>query len=256
MNEYVNEGIYDDFAYVYARQEKYHKYSRDLADTIIKVMEEHDFWPKEVVDLACGVGVAAEIFRKAGHDVIGIDRSEQMLSYAKQRSYESELKIRFYTQDIENILLDKKVDLITCMYDSLNYITDESSFLRSMDSIISNLSEEGWFVFDIATPHALSSKWVGVDILRNNKDFFEIHSSSFDQINNVNIKKISFYIKDRDTFRHLFETHYEKAHSLEIVEELLESRGLDIIHKFSDPNRRPVSTDSDRIIYFARKRSR
>lgn len=252
----MNNNIYNDFAYIYARQEKYHSYSKDLAHLIIDRMKHLGHWPKDVVDLACGVGIAAEIFANAGFDVTGIDKSDEMLNYAKQRSLENELGIKFYRQEIENLMLEKKVDLITCMYDSLNYITDETNFYRSMDNVISSLNESGWFVFDIATLHALSSKWVGVEILRNNKDFFEIHNATYDDTNGVNIKKISFYIGDNGTFRHLFETHIEKAHEPKKIEDYLLRRGMEIIDTFADTEYRPVDKECERIIYFARKISR
>ena len=256
MNQFLNNDIYNDFAYVYAKQDKYHLYSKRLSETIIEIMKEQDFLPRTVVDLACGVGIAAEIFSKSGHEVIGIDRSDKMLSYAKQRSSESNLGIRFYRQEMENLLLDQGVDLITCMYDSLNYITDESTFYQTMDNVISNLNDSGWFVFDLATPLALSDTWVGVDILRNNKDFLEIHNASYDKNEGVNIKNISFYIQDNGSFRHLFETHFEKAHSPDDVEIYLKSKDMEIFNIFSSPDRGQVCTDSDRLIYFTRKRSK
>ena len=62
----------------------------------------------KILDAGCGPGQAAKRFADAGHKVSGIDLSEKMIDFAKQKVLNAE----FLVMDIENITLKEKFDAI------------------------------------------------------------------------------------------------------------------------------------------------
>lgn len=253
MNDIAVKTFYDRFANVYARQESYLIFSRRLTPFILSTLMNRGSYPKTALDLACGVGVAAEIFAKAGLSVTGVDQSRSMLNQAKKRAHAGGFNLNLIEQDIQNLSLDPGFDLITCMYDSLNYIVNEASFFRTLATAAELLNPGGWFVFDMATPFALSKKWVGVNILKNNADVFEIHQAAYDSVSRLNTKVVSFFIREDHLFRRFDEVHVEKAYALDKIEEFLKKTELDIVEKYADHRRAQVTDESVRVIYFIRK---
>ena len=63
-----------------------------------------------LLDLACGTGSLSEAFARLGWDVIGIDGSEEMLSEALDKKYDSGLPVQYLKQDMRQ--LDLFVNLI------------------------------------------------------------------------------------------------------------------------------------------------
>ncbi|MBR1762193.1 MAG: class I SAM-dependent methyltransferase, partial [Eubacterium sp.] len=47
---------------------------------------------KTVIDLACGTGVLSEMLGKMGYEIIGSDMSDEMISMAQNRLFESECR--------------------------------------------------------------------------------------------------------------------------------------------------------------------
>ena len=93
------------------------------------------------LDLGCGTGLVAEIFREKTKNVIGVDLSEEMLKVANQKNIYDELIV----SDI-NAYLDhseRQFDLITC-FDTLCYIGDLDQLFKAISK---HLSKQGHFIF-------------------------------------------------------------------------------------------------------------
>ncbi len=58
---------------------------------------------KILVDLACGTGSLSELMHEKGFEVIGIDNSEQMLSQAMDKKYDSGSDIIYLKKEMQNL---------------------------------------------------------------------------------------------------------------------------------------------------------
>ena len=67
-------------------------------DRLIHKWEAPEMPDNILLDLACGTGSLSEEFAKRGWDVIGIDGSEEMLSEALDKKYDSGLPIQYLKQ--------------------------------------------------------------------------------------------------------------------------------------------------------------
>ncbi len=68
--------------------------------------------PKDIVELACGSGIAAVELAKRGYNVIGIDCSPQAIEVAKMLSQHACAKVRWQQDDMRSFRLDAPVDYV------------------------------------------------------------------------------------------------------------------------------------------------
>lgn len=85
-----------------------------------------------VVDVACGSGRHGEYLADAGHDVIGIDRSEQMLALARRKLPGA----RFVGADLSSVpLRDASVDAAVCAL-ALVHVGDLDGPFREFSRVV------------------------------------------------------------------------------------------------------------------------
>ena len=125
----------------------------EALDRLIRKWEAPDMPDRILLDLACGTGSLSEEFAKRGWDVIGIDGSEEMLSEALDKKYESGLPIQYLRQDMRRLDLYGCISVTVCALDSLNHLPCEAD-LRAVFSRINLFSNTGaLFLFDVNTEY-------------------------------------------------------------------------------------------------------
>jgi SAM-dependent methyltransferase len=70
-------------------------------------------------------------------------------------------------------------DLVTCTYDSLNYMTSAADLLACFESAAYALAPGGLFIGDMNTRHFLEFEW-GVCAVREQEGFVQVEQSHFD----------------------------------------------------------------------------
>src|SRR5262245_14439743 len=124
------------------------RFSARMAAWALAWLAERGKSPARVLDLACGTGEAALVFATAGCDVAGLDQSAAMLEIARGKTRGVGYDIAFIQADIRElptederpktndertqddalssfVLRPSSFDLVTCFYDSLNYLIDD-----------------------------------------------------------------------------------------------------------------------------------
>jgi SAM-dependent methyltransferase len=104
-----------------------------------------------VADLGCGTGSFIHYLQRFGVPVIGVDRSAQMLQVAAMKCGPGS-GISFLQQEIARFRLPCPVDLITCNFDTLNYILKTDELFEVFKRVNFNLTTAGHFIFDILCP--------------------------------------------------------------------------------------------------------
>jgi SAM-dependent methyltransferase len=95
-------------------------------------------------DLACGTGDFVSLMSDKGVASIGFDNSKAMLNIAKKR-YPN---LNFKYGDMREFSLENEVDLITCLYDSINHLLNFKEWKSVFNSVYDNLNKNGKFLFD------------------------------------------------------------------------------------------------------------
>ncbi|KYG30578.1 class I SAM-dependent methyltransferase [Bacillus gaemokensis] len=125
---------------------------------------EHDipFWlditkdQNEILEIACGTGRITIPLLEAGKKVHAIDYSDEMLKILDEKinSKYPEFKDQIFmqNQDMRNLNLNKKFDMIIITSNSLNHIETNKDLQKTFQSIHNHLNENGVLVFDILNP--------------------------------------------------------------------------------------------------------
>jgi SAM-dependent methyltransferase len=101
-------------------------------------------------DVACGTGTFVRYLRECSVPVIyGVDRSPEMVRVAIAKNQGA--GARFLLQDFATLQLPQRVDLLTCHFDSLNYLLTADDLLQALRRFRANLNPSGHIIFEMIT---------------------------------------------------------------------------------------------------------
>ena len=105
--------------------------------------------PRAAADVACGTGTFVRYLTGIVDRVYGVDRSLSMLRIARART--SGTGATLLLQDLRALRLPHPVDVITCNFDSLNYLLTIRDLARALGALHANLERGGHAIFDMVT---------------------------------------------------------------------------------------------------------
>lgn len=108
-----------------------------------------------ILDLCCGDGRLTAKLKQRGFSVTGLDSSEQMLSYARQRCAD----IPFLRGDARQFHLPARFDAVISTFDSLNHVMTPRDLTRVFSSVHGCLKKNGRFLFDLNREEAYRELW-------------------------------------------------------------------------------------------------
>lgn len=141
MKNFVKYAKYYDLFY----RDKNYKKEADYVDSLIR--RYCGKRNQTLLDIGCGTGGHAIWFAKKGYRVVGIDRSPEMISIAKER-FPEENRIEFGVQDVSSLSLKKKFNIAVALFHVMGYLTANKVFVESLKNIYKQLKKEGLFIFD------------------------------------------------------------------------------------------------------------
>ena len=174
-----------------------------------------------------------------------------MLREAFEKFKVNKIKGKVICQDMTELRLNKKFDLITSVLDSTNYIIDEEGIVSYFQSINEHLNDDGIFIFDINSYYKLSQ------ILGNNiytyseEEVFYTWENTFED--SLLSMFLTFFVKNGDLYERFEEEHLERAYKEEDIEKYLKLANLEIINKFDGYTDCKVKADSERLVYVVKK---
>ena len=126
------------------------QFARRIASGVVRILQRKGVRTGTVVDLGCGPGTLAAHLSARGYQVIGIDRSQPMLSLAQVVAPTA----RFMAADLRQARLPA-ADAIVSTFDTLNYLTRAQDLRRLFGRVARALRPGGVFLFDLLTPDEL-----------------------------------------------------------------------------------------------------
>src|SRR4030042_6407587 len=131
--------IYEKFAYFYTKG-PYPQYSERMAELLPSVPERFGVKPQMLLDLACGEGSFAVAMAKEGVQMTGVDLSPHILQLARERAKKENVSVEFLLQDIRSLPFEERFDLVTCWYDSLNYLLELENLEKTFAGVYGALT--------------------------------------------------------------------------------------------------------------------
>lgn len=241
---------YRDFAHIYDKlinaDIDYLKWSKVILD----ICDEFNINKKHYLDLGCGTGNLTQKLAPYFNDVWAVDLSYDMLTEADIKLRKDGFKVKMVCQDMTELNLNRKFDLITCCLDSTNYILKKEDMIRYLKKAAYHLKENGIFIFDINSYYKLSN------ILGNNiynyddENVTYIWENCFE--NDIVEMYLTFFVREGELYRKFTEQHMERAYKDDKIRSFLNEAGLKILKVMDNYEKDTIDDSTERIVYIAK----
>ena len=219
-----------------------------MRDTFEWLVQRYGLRFRSAVDVGCGTGTFVEYLLRAGVDPVwGVDRSPEMLSQAVTKNGEN--RARFLLQDLRELRLPESVDLLTCQFETLNYLLTDTDLRTAFAGFAHALTPGGFAVFDVA------SRRPGRPGARRRIEFsrFANHTvtihARYDTERLLQVARVRVAASAATQS----ERHVQRLHTIDDVAAALQGSGLEIraTHDCADVQRPAQLADS--VIFLARR---
>lgn len=214
----------------------------EWADYLNKLINLYKAPGDRLLDLGCGTGIISLLLAQRGFKVQGVDISTDMLAQAEQKCRENNVTIPLYQQDIRNLKLSEKVDVVISTFDTFNYLLDEQDLLKTFNNINKVLEDKGLLIFDMNTYYYLAEILGNNVFTYNTEEVTYLWENYFDQPEDICEMNITFFVRDKNTqkYTRFDEIHEEKAYKLSQIKNLLSLSNFKILSingklNFDDP---------------------
>lgn len=252
-----------------------------MSQYLAEVLERHPVAGRRALDLACGTGTLALMLADTGWQVTGLDSSEEMLAMARAKAEYAEAphNATFVRGDMRRLgagydrrsaadrdpsapvgeglsslaLRPASFDLVTCVYDSLNYLLSEEDLGACFGAAARALAPGGLLFADMNTRYFLEHDW-GLCEVAEQPGFVQVSQSYFDPVMACSTMVLTgFCGDDRHGYRRFDETHVERAYESQVVAGLIAAAGLRVEAAYECFTFQPVAERTQRIAWVARK---
>lgn len=209
---------------------------------------------KSYLDLACGTGSLAFTVARMGIEVVGVDRSKEMLAMAEKRLKQFSGKVRpeFVKRDMTRFNLKRQFDGVGCFFDAANHILTEEGFFNLTLNASRHVKPGGFFIFDVNTVVGLR-RWDAV-LFTEHGEHALLMKGSYDKSSRLAAVTISGFVRlaggKRDRFK---ETFYERGFPHKFIMSCLKKNGFRDIEAVPGKLGTPLRA-AGRVFYTAYKK--
>jgi SAM-dependent methyltransferase len=201
-----------------------------------------------VLEIACGTGAILKLMEKQ-YAVSGLDLSKEMLSIAKKKIKKGNL----YHQDMTSFSLNKKFDVVLCIFDSINHLPKFSDWNNVFKNSYKHLKKEGIFIFDVNTIKKFNRFGKAKNVFLNpmGKNFV-IEKASVISKNKLEFSQILLENQKGNNYKLFEEKVIEVAFEKDKIINALE-KYFKVLLVF-DPKRKSPSKNSERLYFVCKLR--
>jgi ubiquinone/menaquinone biosynthesis C-methylase UbiE len=236
--------MYQKFAYVYDKIGS-DQFSKKMFKYTLRLLARLRYRPKSVLEIACGTGTVAVMWAKRNVTTFAIDSSADMLSLAKKKARQKKVRIDFSRQRLTNFSVSQQVDLVTCFFDSVNYLLTMNDLTACFKAAFNALYDGGYFIFDANTPEAMKLLWGSEIYADETEDVAWIWKNCyFPKIKQAEIRA-TFFVRKGNIWERFDEIHSERGYTVTELKRALKSVGFKIVNtydclRFVNPDRKSV----------------
>lgn len=224
----------------------------DIAWPRLKPMlEKHKC--RSYLDLACGTGTLAFTVAKQGIEVVGLDKSKEMLTMANKslRRFTVKPAPQFVHRDMSRFNLKRQFDAVGCFFDAINHVLEPEKIAAICKQAYRHLKPGGFFIFDVNTVLGMR-KWDAVLFSRKGEHAL-LMKGKYESATRLAQVTIAGFVQlgpgKRDDFR---ETFYERAYPHADLMKTLKAAGFKQISAKATRTGRDLR-NAHRVFYTAYK---
>ena len=171
------------------------------------------------LDVGCGTGKFLAELQKLGIAADGCDASTEMLEIAQTRLPGT----TFFHSSLPDLteIPNKHYRVITCLYDTINYLPGETTVAQALQSIYQKLKAPGVLIFDAVSKYNCQyyfHNFTDSEVINDNLSYFR--ESFFDAEAAIQHNRIRIYY-DQQVFE---ENHFQKIYDFEVLQEIIQTQ--------------------------------
>ncbi len=233
MNEYKKFSYYYDEVMAQLDYEAWGNFVKPY-------LKEND----KILDLACGTGTLLMLLYPYNNNCYGLDLSETAIEIAKEKAKINHFNINYNILDMTDFSYDFKFDVITCFFDSINFLNNIELVNKLFKTVYNNLNKGGYFIFDIFSTYLFKEY---------NKNKYKYNTKNYKvswktkHINNTSLKH-EIIIKDKILKNKYQEEYFEYYYDLDSLN-FHKFKVVKIVGDFKDN----LDPDDERILVVLQK---
>lgn len=245
---------YGDFALFYDELTENVEYEK-LCEYIYSLLAENGIGKGILLDLACGTGTLSFLLEKKGFDVIGVDASEQMLSVAQEKKFETSSNIIFLLQKMQQLDLFGTIDAAVCTLDSINHIENEEDVKEAIKKVSLFMNDGGIFIFDVNTPYKHKEVLGNNTFVYDTDEAYCVWQNTFNENDgSVNISLDIFdYDKDDEVYIRTQEEFCEKCYDISNLTKWAQDVRFEVIGIYEEMTKKEIKSDTQRAVFVLKK---
>lgn len=250
MNSYTSFATYYDC--LMTKDIDYNK----ICDFIENIFTEYDVEPQLIADLACGTGNITIPMSERGYEMIGVDKSVEMLEVARNKAMSKNQDILFLNQSITKLDLFGTCDAFLCMIDGVNYIINPKSFENMLQKISTCfINSNGVLIFDVSSFYKLSETIGNNTFIHDGDDIFYSWENKYYEKEHLSKMYLNFFVKeDKKGYRRFCERHLQRAYTETEIKKALKKAGFTDIKTYDGFSLQKPTKNSERITFACRKK--
>lgn len=198
----------------------------------------------KVLDLACGKGRHSRTLNELGMNVLGVDLSNESISFARKNENEN---LRFSVHDMREIIPNESFDCIFNLFTSFGYFDNDEENEKVLQGVSAMLRPNGLFVFDYLNLENALSKLIPSE----NR---VIDGIEFDIRRHFDGKFIRKGIEVRDNGESFQFEEKVRGFTFNEIEDMMKKENLEPLKVYGDFELNPYDeSSSERMIIICKK---
>lgn len=240
---------YSSFAFVYDKLTFNVEYKK-RAEYIYNLLTRNGFGGGILLDLACGTGTLSAELGKFGCDMILVDNSPEMLSFAKERNPNALV----LCQSMTELDLYGTINGAVCSLDSVNHLLKPIDVKNMMKSVSLFTEKNGVFVFDVNTEYKHEYILGNNTFVYEKDDVYCVWQNSYKRKSKTVDINLDIFTQCDGVYERQQEVFSERAYSLSDISDWLNESGFDVRGIYDDMTLDSPTENSQRVYFVAIKR--
>ena len=205
-----------------------------------------------LLDLGCGSGRMTAEFARRGLEVVGVDRSEEMLALAAGRCSVFGPEVLLLCQDMCELDLNDTVEGAVCVFDGMNHLCKTAEIRQVLSRLRLFIAPGGLFVFDVNTPYKHREILADRDfILERDGVLCLWRNVRFPRTEEIEMQ-LDFLTEQKDgSYRRESDFVRERAYALSTWKRLLDEAGFAVRAVYGDRTEEPPGETEQRAVIVA-----
>jgi predicted TPR repeat methyltransferase len=243
---------YDGFANVYDIMQYDVAYER-WAEKFYTYITTYGCGARTGLELGCGTATISLLLSKMGMAMDGLDVSDEMLTRAREKASVSNVRMKFYHQDMQELQLNKRYDAVIAPCDGLNYLKDGNALKMLFKRVFDHLNSSGVFIFDLSTEYKFSEVIGDSTFAETFEDSAYIWENTYESEMKCLRFLLTLFVKDSGKYRRIEEYHEQFAYEMDTVKQWL-SPYFNCLETVDGDTFEPVAQTSERVCFICKRK--